>query len=100
MPPDFEPEAAHAEQTPLEKLAAAVQEFAVTRAGEPVLVADAILVWEETAYNEDGDVTRAINYASMMPGASMASGIGLLEGGKILVLGDGVGYRARDIDEE
>lgn len=87
------------EQTPLDRLNAAVAEFANETAGKPVLVDVALLVWEQVSYDEDGDVGRAIRYAVPTDNFSLSGGLGLLEASREYVRRDILGVRGDEDDE-
>lgn len=86
------------DRTPLERLNAAVAEFANHIAEKAVLVDVALLVWEQVSYDEDGDVGRAIRYAVPTDNFSLSSGLGLLEASREYVRRDILGERGGDDD--
>lgn len=76
------------DQTPLERLNTAIQDFINEIDDEaPVLLDSAVLVWESMIYTDDGDVARKINYANAGR-ASMSATVGLLQAGSHQVLTD------------
>ncbi|GAA1909287.1 hypothetical protein GCM10009737_08150 [Nocardioides lentus] len=96
--PDEQP--AEVEQSPLDRLLAAVQDFANSLAGQPVLVDVALLVWEQVRYDEDGDIARKISYAIPTDNFSLSSGLGLLEAAGHYVRRDVLGARHTDEDDD
>jgi hypothetical protein len=76
------------EQTPLDRLTIAVQEFVnATDPEAPVLIDSAVVVWETMVYEDDGDLAYKVNYANAGR-ASMSAAVGLLQIGLDQVLAD------------
>ena len=88
------------ETQPIERLNAAVAEFANATAGKPVLVDVALVVWEQVTYDEDGDIGRCIKYAVPTDNFSLSSGLGLLEASREYVRRDILGDRNYEGDDE
>jgi hypothetical protein len=65
------------EATPLEKLAAAVQEFASATGDHPGMVTSALVAWETVTYTDDGRPLFSLDYASAGVNESMTAAIGL-----------------------
>lgn len=82
--------------TPLEKLDAAVQEFVNSQVDQPTLVANAVVVWEQVRYDEDGDAERCISYAVPTVNFTLSGTLGLLEGVREYVRRDILGARPAD----
>lgn len=72
----------------LDKLNAAIQEFALTRTEEPCLIDVAVVAWEAVSYDEDGDVQRQIRYAIPTDNFSISAVLGLLDAARTLVRHD------------
>lgn len=67
------------EQTPLDRVATALQDFVnATDDQAPVLVRGAVFAWESMIFDDDGDAMFKVNYAAL-PNTSMASTIGILD---------------------
>lgn len=66
------------DDSPLEKVTAAVKEFIQAVNDEPVIVRGAVVCWETMAFDEDGDANYTVNYTSL-PETSMAETIGILD---------------------
>ena len=75
------------EETPLDRLTAAIQTFVNETSEEgPALIDSAVVVWESMMYDGD-DVARAVNYANAGR-ASQSATVGLLRLGLQCVLDD------------
>lgn len=76
------------DQTPIQKLTAAVQAFVNEVDDEPpVLLRGGVVVWESMILDDDGDAMFMTNYASL-DGTSLAHTMGLMELGKMVLEGD------------
>lgn len=88
------------ETPPIERLNAAVTEFANATSEGPVLVDVALVIWEQVTYDEDGDVTRRIQYAVPTDNFSLSGGLGLIEVASEYVRRDILGDRNHEGDDE
>jgi len=69
----------------IDQLHAAVQAFSNSLAddtSEVGLVQHALIVWEETTFDEDGSQTRSLHYAVTGDAAGLASSLGLADYGR------------------
>ena len=67
-------------ETPLERLKDAIQEL-VNTSNPGRLVVDALVIWEEVRYDDEGDQLRSLNYACVGDGSSLAAAVGLASWG-------------------
>lgn len=88
--------------TPLERLHAAIQEFSNSLADTTAkagMVGQAIVVWEEASFDDDGNLHRQVLYAATGDGASPAGSLGLASLGLAQIQTDIMG-RHCDHDED
>lgn len=69
-------------------LRAAVQAMANAVEDKPVIVTGAVVVWETTSYDEDGDDVAGINYSVPSNSASISGTLGLLDACRYMVRRD------------
>lgn len=72
----------------LDAIREAIQGFASSTAGEHVLVNIAIVVWEETSMDDDGDVQARTRYVIPTDSFSPVGVLGLLAAGRHIVSRD------------
>jgi hypothetical protein len=77
-------------------LRAAVQAMANECEGRPVIVTSAVVVWETTSYDDDGEDVAGISYSVPSNSASISATLGLLDACRYMVRRDTL---ARDEDE-
>lgn len=83
---------------PLDDLQAAVQAFVNKQVETPTLVDNALVVWEEVSYDEDGITQRRIRYCVPTDNFSLSGTLGLLEAASEYVRRDILGERGADDD--
>lgn len=66
------------EQSPLEVLQDAVQEFVNSISDKPCVVTGAVVAWETREFKDDGDLLFEVNYSSLPP-TSMATAVGIFD---------------------
>ncbi len=87
------------EQTPLEKLDAAVAEFAQSQCEHPMHVVNAVVMWEQVRFDDEMRDMRAMRYACV--GSDTISGaLGLVEGTREYLRRDVLGERGDGIDPD
>lgn len=69
------------EESPLDKLRAAVQEFANATAEQAVLVDTCVVLWEQVSYDEDGEIGRRVRYTVPTDNFSLSAVLGLCAAG-------------------
>lgn len=84
--------------TPLEKLEAAVQEFAVSIADDAVHVVSSVVMWEQVRFEDDGREMRALRYT--VPGSmTLAGSLGLIDATSEYLRRDILGERNEPDDD-
>lgn len=73
------------ELTPLEKLGKAIQEFVNANADEPILVDQALVVWEEVTLDDKGEARRRVLYSVPSDNFTLTGVLGLLRAGKYFI---------------
>lgn len=73
---------------PLDALRQAVQDFANTRADQPAVVDNALVIWEQVSYDGDGTVMRCIRYAVPTDNFTVSGTLGLLQAAGVYVRRD------------
>lgn len=71
----------------IDDLAELIQKWINQREDKAVIVAGAMLVWEQAHYTEEGDQARRFGYADVLH-SGLAAAIGLLVAGKRQVMDD------------
>lgn len=80
------------ESHPLDDLASAVQAFINTQSDEPVLLDNALVVWEEVGLDDEGFSQRRIRYAVPTHNFSLSGSLGLLEASGTYIRRDILGH--------
>lgn len=99
MTDDAEPTEEKDETLPVERLAAAIQEFVTSLHDEAVMVTGSVVTWESTAYHDDGTIGRRVSYSCPTESTSMAQALGLTVSGQRQIERD-LGLHDRDQDDD
>lgn len=84
----------------LQALGEAVQEFVNATSDEPLMLSQAIVIYEVVTFDGNGDPTRAIDYACPTDNFSISGGLGLVDAGRFYVRRDILGARSDDEDDD
>lgn len=79
------------ETRPLDDLQSALQTYVNTQADSPALVDNAMVIWEQVGYDEDGVTQRGIMYAVPTDNFTLSGSLGLLEAARVFVRRDILG---------
>ena len=78
------------EPDPLEVLNGAIQAFANSLSDVPVLVDNALVLWEQVKFNDDGSTGRRVQYAGPTDNFTISGTLGLCAAGATFIRRDGL----------
>lgn len=86
------------DDSPLDKLQGAIQEFINAEADESILLDNALVLWEQVTFDAGGATKRNIMYCVPTDNFTLSGTLGLLEAGGVFVRRDILGLPGEDIE--